>query len=122
MKTGGMKKQAEKEGKEKGANFTVKGEGTEKGISHCRDFHPAIPTIPPVLPVTQWFKWGAGLETQRVLSFVGTRVRNSDGALWLWLSMQGPISALFLSLSFSLSGHLSSRLLLFSLWVSIRHP
>lgn len=44
MKTSGMKKQAEKEGKEKGANFTIKGEGTEKGTSHCGE--PLPPSAP----------------------------------------------------------------------------
>lgn len=86
-----------------------------------RHFPWQRPHHPTSVPVRKCLKWRDGLETQRTLSFVGTQVRNSDGALWLRLSMQGPTSDL--SLSLYLSHNLSiSRLLLFSLWSFFRHP
>lgn len=60
-----------------------------------------LPTFPPALLVTQCeMESGAGDTVVR--SFVSTRVRNSDGALRLRLSMQGSISALLIYTTFPL--------------------
>lgn len=60
-----------------------------------------LPTFPPALLVTQCEMESAAGDTV-VRSFVSTRVRNSDGALRLRLSMQGSIPALLIYTTFPL--------------------
>lgn len=60
-----------------------------------------LPTFPPALLVTQC-EMESGAGDTVVGSFVSTRVRNSDGALRLRLSMQGSVPALLIYTMFPL--------------------